>query len=937
MFKKITTVAALIVAPGLLIAGAAPTSQKDISTNTIGDPEISGSATAWSIFEAQNPGVGKLQNTEGRVERIFGPAFSTGNSAKASADAFVAANAGMWGINGAELLPIGPFASQDHIVPLMNDRITGIAKFELVAYTPHINGVPVYDSAMRLLVRNEPGFPLVLASVQIPNLDNFQAPVGFGPAALNQKQFNSESSDWFEAGSVMSGIRPVIFAGVSGVSQTPRAAVEFTLTGNDAADGGYSKWTFITDPNTGEIFHSANQILHADVEVEVVGNVTDGPGGDECHPETLKPIPYARVTVGGSAYVANEQGIVTIPNSGSGSVSVVAECRTNWFNVTNEAGSDHTVSAVIPSGGSAQMVLNSANSSALVRAEANGIFYAEQTRNFTLDYAPFYPQIGGQTNWTVNVNIGSSCNAYYDGSSINMYQAGGGCGNTAAGAIIIHEYGHHLVNVAGSGQSEYGEGYGDSVGVIMTGENRLGLGFYQGNCTSGIRDANNSCTYSASGCSSCGSAIHSCGQLLSGMVWDVRENLLNAGESEDIINAIVINSVLLHGGTSINEQIVIDWLTLDDNDGNINNGTPNYQFINDGCSVHGLSGPELDFISFSFPSGTPETLDPNTGGSFPVSVTGLSATPVAGSGTLSFRIDGAAWNQVNMSGSGNTYTANIPASECGSVVDFYVSAQATNGVTYDSAIFTALSASGLVTAFDDDFDSDLGWSVVNDSALTDGAWNRGPTEGPGRGQAGSASSGVNCYSTDNATGNSDVDGGCTSLLSPAMDASAPGSILSYSRWYDNTGSNTGADPSNDIMQVDISNNGGFTWISLETIGPNTSESSGGWFDLSFVVSDVINPTDQIRVRFTVCDADSATQTGSVIEAAVDRVQIEAVDCGDVEVCNGDLNGDFVVNGADLGLLLSSFGVTGENVGDLNGDLVVNGADLGLMLSAFGDC
>ena len=50
----------------------------------------------------------------------------------------------------------------------------------------------------------------------------------------------------------------------------------------------------------------------------------------------------------------------------------------------------------------------------------------------------------------------------------------------------------------------------------------------------------------------------------------------------------------------------------------------------------------------------------------------------------------------------------------------------------------------------------------------------------------------------------------------------------------------------------------------------------------------------------------------------------------------DLNGDGVVNGADLGLLLSSWGVTGSGVtGDLNGDGVVDGADLGALISAWG--
>jgi hypothetical protein len=50
---------------------------------------------------------------------------------------------------------------------------------------------------------------------------------------------------------------------------------------------------------------------------------------------------------------------------------------------------------------------------------------------------------------------------------------------------------------------------------------------------------------------------------------------------------------------------------------------------------------------------------------------------------------------------------------------------------------------------------------------------------------------------------------------------------------------------------------------------------------------------------------------------------------------GDLNGDGVVNGADLGELLSNWGNAGA--GDLNGDGSVGGADLGELLSAWGAC
>ncbi|HMN96824.1 MAG TPA: hypothetical protein PKC43_07255 [Phycisphaerales bacterium] len=50
---------------------------------------------------------------------------------------------------------------------------------------------------------------------------------------------------------------------------------------------------------------------------------------------------------------------------------------------------------------------------------------------------------------------------------------------------------------------------------------------------------------------------------------------------------------------------------------------------------------------------------------------------------------------------------------------------------------------------------------------------------------------------------------------------------------------------------------------------------------------------------------------------------------------GDLNGDGLVNGADLGLLLGSFGSSSPTA-DLNCDGIVNGADLGLMLGVWGN-
>lgn len=60
------------------------------------------------------------------------------------------------------------------------------------------------------------------------------------------------------------------------------------------------------------------------------------------------------------------------------------------------------------------------------------------------------------------------------------------------------------------------------------------------------------------------------------------------------------------------------------------------------------------------------------------------------------------------------------------------------------------------------------------------------------------------------------------------------------------------------------------------------------------------------------------------------------------LCVGDLTGDGLVDGADLGVILGGWGqsvacFSGTQTGDLNGDLVVNGVDLAVLLGAWGEC
>jgi hypothetical protein len=55
----------------------------------------------------------------------------------------------------------------------------------------------------------------------------------------------------------------------------------------------------------------------------------------------------------------------------------------------------------------------------------------------------------------------------------------------------------------------------------------------------------------------------------------------------------------------------------------------------------------------------------------------------------------------------------------------------------------------------------------------------------------------------------------------------------------------------------------------------------------------------------------------------------------IDECPADLSGDGLVDGRDMGLLLSQW--ASDGTADLDGDGTVGGADMGLLLAAWGPC
>ena len=158
-----------------------------------------------------------------------------------------------------------------------------------------------------------------------------------------------------------------------------------------------------------------------------------------------------------------------------------------------------------------------------------------------------------------------------------------------------------------------------------------------------------------------------------------------------------------------------------------------------------------------------------------------------------------------------------------------------------------------------------------------------------------------------------------------IDATGGEAYVCYLRWFSNT---EGASPNQDVFVVSISNDGGGSWTTLETVGPGGPEVDGGWFEACHRIADFVEPTAEIRLRFTAEDA----APGSIVEAGIDAVRVETVQCDPSNPA--DLDGDGTVNGADLAILLGAWGTPGP--GDLDGNGTVNGADLAILLGAWGD-
>jgi hypothetical protein len=375
--------------------------------------------------------------------------------------------------------------------------------------------------------------------------------------------------------------------------------------------------------------------------------------------------------------------------------------------------------------------------------------------------------------------------------------------------------------------------------------------------------------------------VHNIGDIWCETLIDVRSGLwvANGFAANQLILQLVVDGMKLdpHNPTLLEARDAIIQADLVNNAG-ANAGALWTRFAKRGLGYSAVSpnGGSTDGVVeafnlpvvFEYPEGVPTRLDPGVAKTFKVNVAGVgSFVPVSGSGTLNVSVNGGAFAPIAMTQtSQDHYDATIPAGACLDEIAFYVGVDTNFGpvTSLGNGVETAFKASvetGTLTVFGDDFETDKGWTSSINGATT-GAWERGvpvndpgwpydPTsDGDGSGQ---------CYLTMNQAGNTDVDGGSVTLVSPDIDMTG-GADLRYAYFLILT-----VEDGADQLLVEIDSNGGQgPWIPIAH-----HTLSGNWRTNTISAAELtglgVTFTSTMRVRFTANDGG----TPSIVEAGVD--------------------------------------------------------------------
>ncbi len=389
-------------------------------------------------------------------------------------------------------------------------------------------------------------------------------------------------------------------------------------------DNGGS-WEALVDAHSGELlaFQDRNHYAtHRQVQGGVYPISSDGvvPGGIE---QAGWPMPWTDLVVGPDTLFTDGGGNSGVCLDGTATTHLAGR----FVNIFDNCG------AVNESGtGTIDLGTSGGDDCTVPAGHSAGDTHSSRSTFFEVNQAK--AQARGQrgaetwlsTTMTANMNINQNCNAFWNGSSINFYRSGGNCLNTGElQGVVDHEWGHGMDNNDSVPVVSFpGEGVADLYAALRLDMSCIGRGFFVAGMCGGYGDPCTQCdgireidwTRHVSntphdvdwGQANCGGGTHCLGHVFSEAVWDLVVRDLPAAGFDHNTSLEMATRLTYLGGGNVGTWFIttgncenttgcgcaadggyLNFLAIDDDDGNLGNGTPHLVTINTAFDRHQIA------------------------------------------------------------------------------------------------------------------------------------------------------------------------------------------------------------------------------------------------------------------------------------------------------------------------------------------------------------
>lgn len=288
------------------------------------------------------------------------------------------------------------------------------------------------------------------------------------------------------------------YVGVDGEGYSHRLAWRYVFRVN----GDITTYEILVDAKTNRVIEARD--LNAFANATVDGGVFETVN---TLPEVIVPMPFAAVT-NGSAKVTDALGIY---DYSGGSATVTLDGK--YFKMSDNCGA---ISLANSTDGNLHLGTDSSTDcgdtaapggAGNTRSSRNGFYYLTKINRKAATFFPANSWLAGKV--TANMNVNDTCNAFWNGSTLNFFKHGQHptvatmwCSNTGElPPVFLHEWGHGMDTNSGGAASEQGSGeaVGDTFGMLETKVACIGNGFFRAPDGGGPLD--NRCYNCENGCS----------------------------------------------------------------------------------------------------------------------------------------------------------------------------------------------------------------------------------------------------------------------------------------------------------------------------------------------------------------------------------------------------------------------------------------------------